>query len=666
MVVKSRISLRVSTFLWMNSLRQADLLAWMKEYGEAVEEVAFFTSFTHPPLPLTTITERAAILAELIPRFQALGVCAGINHLSTLGHLDENPENSLNEPWQHMVDMDGSVSKSCYCAEDRQFHEYLKQVYVTLSQTRPEFIWVDDDVRMESHPQAIKYGCFCDLCLAKFSKESGHNWSREELKQAFKAGTHKERLVLRQLLLEHNRTYITDLLTRIRTAVDSVNPDIKLGLMTGELSYSGYGFAPWADAMAGKRAVEVKWRPGGGFYTDDQPFGMVGKAHSIGRQIGFLPAAVADIQSEHENFPYQTLKKSTTCFMTEIAAYIGAGCTGTALNCMGMSSDPIDEYRPYFDAVKKSRRFLDKAVATFGRSRCEGLWVACTKDYVATLHVEEGEWPTGSWGGSMHSFGELSEIGLPMAYTKVAASSTLLSGDIGLGFSEEELVKILSGGVMMDGAALHCLNSMGLSEYTGFAIRERKDKDTTELFTADPLNGKFAGWHRDCRPSFWGEAGYLLSPLTAESRVIAEAIDFTPVNYGATSGAFENRLGGRVAVLGYYPWRSVHTLAKSSQMKALCRWLSRDGLPGYVASYNKAALWCRRDSKGDPALLLVNASVDTVEGIDLYIRNVGERLTMTRMDSTRIPLAGYLTDPPYVGFKLPRLTPWEAVLIASE
>lgn len=665
--MKSKISFRISPFLWMDKQRQADLLAWMKDYGKEVEEVAFFTSFTHPPLPLKEIERRSAILAEIIPKFKALGLKVGINHLSTVGHLDENPENSLNEPWQHMVDMDGSVSKSCYCAEDTRFLDYMKQVYVTLSRTQPEFIWVDDDVRLESHAQAIKFACFCDLCLAKFSKESGRKWtSPDELNKAFMTGTHEERLALRKLLLEHNRTYISDLLARIRTAVDEVSPKIKLGFMTGELSYSGYGFTPWAEAMAGKHSMDVMWRPGGGFYTDDQVFGMVGKAHTIGRQIGFLPASVVDIQSEHENFPYQSLKKSVTCFVTEIAAYIGAGCTGSALNCMGMSSDPIEEYRPYFEAVKKCRPFFDKTVETFGRSPNEGVWVACTRDYISTLNIESGDWPTGAWGGNMHLFGEVSEIGLPMAYSKEGDRITILTGDIGLGFSKEELIKILSGGVVMDGSALHYLNSIGLSEYIGFTIRERKDKDTTELFTADPLNGKFAGWHRDCRPSFWGDSGYLLSPLSEKSRVIAEVIDFTPVNYGAASGVFENSLGGRVAVLGYFPWKSVHTLAKSSQMKSLFRWLSKDRLPAYVSSYHKGAIWCRRDSKGRPAILMLNPSLDSIEGITLHVRDAAEQLTLTRMDMTKVPLTSSRKDAPYTVFTLPRLSPWEAVLIASE
>lgn len=662
----STVSFRVLPFLWMNKARCSDVLRWLKRYRSAIGEAAFFTGGTHQPLPLKVIQERAAILGAILPKFKALGLRVGINHLSTMGHLDENQENSLVEPWQHLVDLSGSVSRGCYCASDVRFREYVRAAYVALAQAAPEFIWVDDDVRMESHPDGVKHGCFCDLCMEKFSRETGKIWTREELKASFDHGAREDRLALRRKWLDHNRAYMTDLFADIRRAVDSVNPEIRLGYMSTEASYSGSGFAQWVDALAGTHRVEVKWRPGGGFYTDETPGGVMVKAHSIGRQIGFLPESVKDVQSEHENFPYQRLKKSNTIFQTEIAAYIGAGCTGTALNCMGLSVDPLDEYRVYFEGVKKNRPFFAKAVDVFGRSPCEGIWVGCTSNHAAIFQAEEGEWLTnGDWGVSTWALNEVSEIGLPMAYTKQGSKVTLLAGDMSLEYSRAELTKLLSEGVLLDGRALQHLQEQGLSAYTGFTVKGRKDRNTAEILTQDPINGVFAGWHRDCRPSFWWEAGYLLEPLSVKSRVIGETIDFTPVNHGPSSGVFENELGGRVAVLGYFPWKSIHSLAKSSQMKSLIRWLSRDGAPAYVGSYHKASLWCRRDSDGAVAVMLVNASLDTAEDLKLHIQGAGDRLMLTRMNGKMHKLESMQQDGPYAVFTLPRLAPWESVLVAK-
>lgn len=209
------------------------------------------------------------------------------------------------------------------------------------------------------------------------------------------------------------------------------------------------------------------------------------------------------------------------------------------------------------------------------------------------------------------------------------------------------------------------LHELGLGEHAGFAIRGQKDKDTVEQFCQDPINGRFAGWHRDCRPSFYPQPAWLIEPLSPAARPLSEIVDFASHRFGPASGVFENRLGGRVAVFGYYPWRSLQSLAKTSQLKAVCRWLSRDTLPAYVSSYTKAAVWCRRDPQGRPALLLLNASADSQASVSLHVRDV-DGIEVTRASGQTEVLQKTGTDGPYRVFHVPRLGPWEAALLSAK
>ena len=102
---------------------------------------------------------------------------------------------------------------------------------------------------------------------------------------------------------------------------------------------------------------------------------------------------------------------------------------------------------------------------------------------------------------------------------------------------------------------------------------------------------------RDCRPAFNPELTYLLEPLPG-AHPLSEVVDFTQTNLGVCSGVFENSLGGRIAVIGYFPWSLIQSLPKSTQLKTLFRWLTRDQFPAYIASYSSAALWLRRDAQG--------------------------------------------------------------------
>ncbi|MBI2298108.1 MAG: hypothetical protein HYU66_04005 [Armatimonadetes bacterium] len=659
---RADISLRVSVFHWSVPERRAELLEFLTAHRDTVPEIAWFTGYTHPPFPLDAIRERAAVMAEITPVFRSAGLRVGINHVCTIGHLDENLDHSLNEPWQHLVDFDGRVSLGCYCAADPDAMAYVRDSYTLFARSGPEFIWLDDDLRMESHGP-IRCACFCAHCLAKFAAESGREWTREQLVAALDHdGTRAERLALRRRWLEHNRQYLAAIFRNVREAVDAVDPRIELGLMTGESAYSGLGFGTWSRELGGPRGVPAKWRPGGGFYTDEVPAQLLAKAHSVGRQTALLPPQVTDIQYEHENFPYQALRKSRRMFTAEIAAAMGAGCSGVALNVMGITSDPFGEYVPYFEAVGRCRGFYDELIGTFGRSPCEGLWSGATHDRCAAQSPDGGWFGQAGWGAAMGYAGELHELGLPPAYAGPGAV-TLLSGDAVLDFGTLALRELLTRGVLLDGPALARLHEVGLGDLAGFAVRGTKLADTLEWLSDDPLNHPHEGWGRDCRPSFWPQITHLIEPIDPGARVLAEVRDFGGVSSGACNGAFENRLGGRVAVMGYYPWRMLQSLAKSTQMKSVCRWLSCDTLPAYVESYHKVALWCRRAPSGGPALLALNASLDLVDELKLRVRDSGASFELVRECGAVERLLPTGADALYAEWVVRDLAPWEPVLL---
>jgi hypothetical protein len=646
--------------------RFGELLTLMGNYSGTIDEVAYFTGYTHPPLPLAVVEERAAMLEDRIARLRKVVPSVGINHLATMGHIDENLPNSLSEPWQRLMAIDGATIAGCFCPSDVRLYDYVRKSYIALANAKPDFIWIDDDVRFEGHGSGSAYlTCFCNHCLGIFGEETGQEWTRESLKAALNGGTLEDRLALRRMWLEHNRGKIDRLLTVIRDAVDSVDGSIKLGLMCADIYYSGAAYDRWTASMAGKQKVDVKWRPGTGFFTDEDLSWMICKAHIVGGLAAFMPEEVTDIQSEIENFPYNRFKKSATTNMLEVALYIGAGATGAALNICGIAPDPVDEHIPTFDKIKNSRAFFDSEVAAFGRSMSEGIWTAANKDSNASLKAD-GDWLDSGWGANVTSVKELSEMGIPTSYSRDAASVTLLKGDSCLAFSRDELIGILKGGVMMDGQALRRLNEMGLSEYTGYDIAEVRNVDNIERFTDDKINGRYAGWHRDTRPSFWAEPAYVLKPLAAGCRALSEVIDFTDTSFGPTSGVFENSFGGRVAVMGYSPWSIAQTLAKTEQLKTLMRWLSRDTLPAYVASFNKAPLWCRKSSDGKRSMLLLNAFLDRAENLQLKVLGQMQSLKLTRTDGRTETLTAAGRDGGYSVFQIPEIGPWEVVLLAEE
>ncbi|MBC7288674.1 MAG: hypothetical protein H5T86_11680, partial [Armatimonadetes bacterium] len=129
------------------------LLEFLVEHLDIVHEVALFDSITHHLyIPLETYEHRAKVMGERIRALKRAGVVsAGVNVLCTIGQTNEAWDHMPALPFQPMVGHDGSVSKGCACPNTPELRAYVRAKYAMVARERPDFIWVDDDIRMHNH-----------------------------------------------------------------------------------------------------------------------------------------------------------------------------------------------------------------------------------------------------------------------------------------------------------------------------------------------------------------------------------------------------------------------------------------------------------------------------------------------------------------------------------
>jgi len=658
------VAFRIAPAHWMTDDRFQELLDFFARRPGAVDELAFFTSQTHPPLPLEEIEHRAERLRKVLPRVRQQGMQAGVNVLATMGHHEENLDHSLPAPWQRVMDPQGNICRGSFCPAQPELIDYARKLYATIAQAGPDFIWIDDDVRLAGH-KPVTFTCFCDLCVGQFSRQVGTRYTRETLVAAFDAGPLEERLRLRREWLERNRGVIDNLFRNIEQAVHQVKSGLPLGFMTGDRFYEGYDFARWAKTLSGAGQAPVRWRPGGGFYSDEQLLGLVDKANAMGRQVAALPQEVEIIESELENFPYQRLRKSEQTTVVEAAAHMAAGTTSTAFNVLSMYKDPLDEYIPLFDRISQYRPFYRKLQSVLGRSLATGIWPAWNRNLFSTVNLD-GTWLSSSKLPFTATY-VLGEVGIPLCYHPDGGTATALAGSTVFAFSHEELSRIFAGGVLMDGEAWLAMKRLGRERWTGVRELENVDRDATEVFAKHSINGRFAGWSRDCRQSFWSERAYRLLAGSDDVELLARMIDYGGRDLGPCMTAYTNELGGRVVVLGYFPWSQIHSLAKSSQMKAICAWLSREHLPAVAESFAKAVLWTREGAEGRKGIVVLNASLDPVERLSLRVLSDGIRFTHIRPTTEPREISGerLVSSRGYVRVVLSDLAPWSMHLLVN-
>jgi len=110
----------------------------------------------------------------------------------------------------------------------------------------------------------------------------------------------------------------------------------------------------------------------------------------------------------------------------------------------------------------------------------------------------------------------------------------------------------------------------------------------------------------------------------------------------------------------------MENLSKSSQMKNVFRWLSKDNLLGYIASFQKINLWIREPQNGKISLAFTNSSFDPAKDVMLMLRTENKSIKLYDMECSEAIIQSSGTDGPYQKFVIPYVDPWQIRLVICE
>jgi len=636
------------------------LRRFIDRHREVVDEVAFFETISHHLyLPLDFYREVAEILGRRIATLHEDGIpSAGINVLTTIGHLNEGWEIFPPLPFQPIIGHDGAVSKSCACPNSSEMRDFVVEKYTLFARACPDFIWVDDDIRLHHH--GVAFGCFCPTCLEIFGSATGRRWEREALRQALNI---PENGTVRAAWIAHNARTLTELMAVIAGAVHAVDPGIHTGLMTGGpewTTYSGCDFAHWFPALDA-----VKARPGGGFYQDVTPLEMVGKIFSINRQLALTPATVTDRQYELENFPYTVLGKAVTSVIDECTLALAAGCNGIAFNALGSfdgceQAGVLQDKEPLLRRIAATRPFWEELVARTDGLPLRGFWPAMHPQLLAHRRVNAGD----DWFGfaPWYDIGVahgLARLGIPLA-PEQSGDGVILSGHLPELFSDDELRAMLAGPVLLDAFALEILQRRGLGELTGVRLVGWGDNGLAERLTADALNGARANGIRDIRAEFWNDP-YLrsarLEPCSSAVRVLSVLETYLGERREPCVTAYENAEGGRVVVLGHAPWRFID--AKREPLVNLADWVMGGNMPVRIHETLPVVPLARLSpDRTHGAIVLLHTGLDPIATMTVEVRAPAAQVWLTSPGKANILLQPHPTDHGW-SVELSDIPPWQ-------
>ena len=439
-----------------------DLVGALKEYKGVFDEVWLCTEFETLSMP--THRASAKMMGDASRVLSELGIDVSFQGIS-IGHGD-NFESGADElrptDWTTIIDAFGNRTQMSHCPRQKAFLDYISEYYATYAkECNPRVVWIDDDLRVTSHHPA-RMLCFCDTCIAEFNKQYGYNWTTETLKTALDNNYGNGEL--RQQWIAFSQESLALVAEAVAKGVHSVSPSSRVGIQQVNFHRELLEGRDWNKSYAAIERVtglEAASRPGNGFYDDDSPHGMIGKAYDMARQVRRLTPSVKEIAAEVEGYRHYATGKSPQGLCTESMLYLAMGVTQLSYAIICSASEPMEWYADnYFRFLQRWRPMCEEYAAFNIGTEPGGV------DAYISRRVVERNAP--GWGWIATNAGDvatgISTLGVPLCPDGNYPVALLIDAPSAYGMPVEELKKLLNEGrVVLDFAAWNYACHIGLN-----------------------------------------------------------------------------------------------------------------------------------------------------------------------------------------------------------
>ena len=439
----------------------------------------------------------------------------------------------INHPWGEYVRANGQVRSFTACPGDPVFRrDFAARCAACAEECQPFLYMMEDDFRY------FFSGCFCERHLERFSTRTKTEWTRETLSAAL---SKPDATALRS---EWNALQCGDLVAlaaAAEKAIHAVSPETRIGL-----SAPGGFREPDTEAIAralagGRDRPFVRWW--GTAYGYDVPLAgayLLFRALWSKENVSDGIDCVYEADAAPNSAFYGSGARLGSCCSTMMAAgFDGLWYWAASCNEAIHKDDP----KPNLAAFKRdSARWTAVQRAARG-GHTVGVGVAFNPEtaLIDVFGVGDAVHPGGSGAAGM-TYGIM---GIP--YTTRQAPVMSYTGYWTFeGMSDKEIEKVLSGKVLLDGAAAEALVKRGFKDLIGVTSEPRKQIDFTgEHVLATGVK---------IESSFHQNYGLDSSPVSRLALCGAEAMSVyfseKPENVIQPSVTrFVNAKGGRVVVL---------------------------------------------------------------------------------------------------------------------
>ena len=476
--------------------RGEDLIRYCKE--NKIEAVMLYVDL-HPywyyaPDNIEHTEYYVEVLKPLIAKLRDEGVSYQLNYQNLIGSWDGGADLDYINQWESYVDYMGKKSTCCACCFGEKFREIGGRKLKMWAETKPDALWIDDDIRIHNHRTSIRdlwagrisserldFGCFCDNHMKQFNEKYGMNVTRNELVEGILDGNSD----YRKKWFDFSSEMATDTVEWIEKTVHSVSPDTRIAVMTSTPDVhrtEGRDWNKFLKGLSGEKRPLI--RPTLGAYAESGPFQFFTAYNmleqlktNIKSQFGSLEF---DFCPEIENTRFTRWSKSVagTSYQINLTSFLG--CKGMTLSIYDLEGCILDEEPEFADMLNNLRPFANKmAQEDMWHMESMGIGIVTTPSRLTESF--EGKKLTQYPQFSMGRIWEdtLVKAGIPCKYItpeEVGKCKAIALDNYTVNILTDEELKIaLSKGVILNAGAAKTLCERGFGKYIGVEVCETVD-----------------------------------------------------------------------------------------------------------------------------------------------------------------------------------------------
>ena len=484
------------------------------------------------------------------------------------------------------------------CPLDKNFTEACKEGMRRMASFSPDLIMIDDDLRFYGRI-GVRFPCFCPLHLREYYNRIGEEIPREKLEKLILTGGENK---YRSALLEVFSESILGFAKELRSAIDEVDPSIRLGQCTFE-TWDMMGTDPLEISKALAGGTKPFARISGAPFRDSNVIRIIEYSR---QQFAWGKGSGVELFSEGDTYPrprYHVPSRPLELFELTLTA------DGTS---DGMLAYLFDYYSKssyetgYVDRYVRNKALREGLREIFSGKNAVGVEVYNPSHKAELWELPEELEPKAldMLLGAVYpaSADLLSPISIPTSFDEQGDYPLLIMGEC----ARYVDLSRFSTGAIIDIPAARILRERGVDVGLISAEIEEADKEYFEAYDDGvPVFGPLAK-----RETFY--------KITCDPRAEVKS-RFLPNNSPA-SYRYENGNGERFYVLSFDYYKTlIKSKVKSynigyyrqAEMKAAIEWMSGKRIPAFVAK-NPNLYVLASKSRESLSVALANVSLDFV------------------------------------------------------